>query len=493
MKRTGFAKTTWMATIFCVATAVASHAQTFTTLASFDYSDGSNPTSLVQGPDGNFYGTAYYGGTATSCDNLKAGYGCGTVFKVTPTGEITTLHIFCSKANCADGGQPVGKLVLGPNGSFYGVTEYGGNNSATACIGCGTVFEITLGGKFTTLYSFCAQTNCTDGRAPYGGLALGANGNFYGTTAFGGAYGDGSVFEITSAGKFTTLYSFCAKTNCPDGSLPAAALVQATNGDLYGSTDFGGAYDEGVIFAITTAGDFTALSSLRGNRPDPNPMIQAADGNLYGTTYAGGGYGGGSFFTMTLTGNLTYLYYFCPPVDCGFKPTIGVIQATDGNFYGTTSGGGTDSEAGTLYRMTPTGGLAVLYNFCYGTGCTGGWDPVGLIQATDGNFYGVTAAGGDISNCLGGACGTVFRLSTGLSPFVEATPNFGKAGSVAYILGNNLTGTTSVTFNGAPATFSVVSSTYIKATVPSGATTGTIEVTTPSGTLSSNVAFQVSP
>ena len=274
--------------------------------------------------------------------------------------------------------------------------------------------------------------------------------------------------------------------------MPAAALVQATNGNLYGSTDFGGTYDEGVLFAITPAGKLTALSSLRGNQPDPNTMIQAADGNLYGTTYAGGGYGGGSFFTITPTGEMTYLYYFCPPVNCGFKPTVGVIQATDGNFYGTTSAGGTDREAGTLYRITSTGGLAVLHNFCYGTGCTSGWNPKGLIQATDGNLYGVTASGGDSTNCVVG-CGTVFRLSTGLPPFVEATPNFGKAGSVAHILGNNLTGTTSVTFNGAPATFSVVSNTYIKATVPSGATTGTIEVTTPSGTLSSNVAFQVRP
>jgi uncharacterized repeat protein (TIGR03803 family) len=492
MKRTGFAKTAWIVTIFYVATAVAVHAQTFTTLASFDYSDGSYPTNLVQGPDGNFYGTALSGGTAASCDNLRTGIGCGAVFRVTPTGEITTLHIFCSKANCTDGGQPVGSLVLGPNGDFYGVTEYGGN-SVAFCTGCGTVFEITPGGKFTTLYRFCSLTNCTDGSKPWGGLALAANGILYGTTGFGGTYGGGTIFEITSAGKLTTIYSFCSKTNCVDGNLPAAALVQATNGNLYGSTDFGGTYDEGVLFAITPAGNFTPLSSLRGSRPDPNTMIQATDGNLYGTTYAGGAYQGGSFFTMTPAGDLTYLYYFCPPVNCGFKPSVGVIQATDGNLYGTTSSGGTDPEAGTVYRMTSTGGLAVLYDFCSQTGCTGGWDPKGLIQATDGNLYGVTAVGGDSTNCLGGACGTVFRLSTGLPPFVEATPNFGKAGSVAYILGNNLTGTTSVTFNGAPATFSVVSSTYIKATVPSGATTGTIEVTTPSGTLSSNVAFQVRP
>ncbi len=490
MKRTGFAKTAWIVTLFCVATAVGSHAQAFTTLASFDYSDGNNPTSLVQGPDGNFYGTAFFGGTAGSCENFRPGVGCCTVFRVTPTGEITTLHIFCSKANCSDGGQPVGSLVLGPNGNFYGVTEYGGT-ALSPCTGCGTVFEITPGGKFTSLYSFCSQTNCTDGSNPWGGLALASNGNLYGTTAFGGAFGDGTVFAITSAGKLTTLYSFCSKTNCLDGNLPAAALVQATNGNLYGSTESGGANEQGVLFAITTAGKFTALSSLMGNQPDPNTMIQAADGNLYGTTYSGGGYGGGSFFTMTLAGDMTYLYYFCPPVNCGTKPAVGVIQATDGNFYGTTSSGGTN-EVGTVYRMTPTGGLAVLHSFCSETGCTSGWIPKGLIQATDGNFYGVTASGGDSTNCAAG-CGTVFRLSTGLAPFVEATPNFGTAGSIAYILGNNLTGTSSVTFNGVPATFSVVSSTYIKAAVPSGATTGTIEVTTPSGTLSSNVAFQVRP
>ncbi len=175
------------------------------------------------------------------------------------------------------------------------------------------------------------------------------------------------------------------------------------------------------------------------------------------------------------------------------------MQGTDGNFYGTTNELGTGTICptegalcGTIFKITSTGGFASLYNFCSLPGCSDGGVPLSqLMQGTDGAFYGTTSEGGSTSCSFG--CGTVFKLSVGLASFVQSTPAFGKVGYTIFILGNNLTGTSSVTFNGVAAEFTVVSGSYIKATVPSGATTGTISVVTPTGTLNSNVAFQVLP
>jgi uncharacterized repeat protein (TIGR03803 family) len=183
------------------------------------------------------------------------------------------------------------------------------------------------------------------------------------------------------------------------------------------------------------------------------------------------------------------------------------VEGTDGNLYGTTEFGGTNSgytlydcnegTCGTVYQITPAGVLTTLYDFCSAVKCTDGTVPIaGLIQGTNGTFYGTTSEAGD-NACSGNyshaGCGTVFSLSAGLSSFVEAQFNFAKPGQVVTILGNDLAGTTSVTFNGISATFKVMSNTYLKAQVPTGATTGTIQVTTPTGTLNSNVAFQVLP
>jgi uncharacterized repeat protein (TIGR03803 family) len=232
--------------------------------------------------------------------------------------------------------------------------------------------------------------------------------------------------------------------------------------------------------------------------------VQATDGNFYGTTYEGANDGGayaangsgGTVFEITASGQLTTLYRFCTETDCtdGANPIAGLVQAADGNFYGITSFGGTNPNCaelgppgcGTVFEMTPGGTLTTLYSFCSKTGCTDGAEPVQLMQATDGNFYGTTEFGGAQNN------GTAFVLSLSLGPFAETVPTSGKLGEAVKILGTNLKGTTSVTFNGSPATFKVVSSTEIAATVPSGATTGPIEVKTPSGTLTSNVNFQVS-
>jgi uncharacterized repeat protein (TIGR03803 family) len=479
----GLWKTICLALVFCAAAVVASSAQTLTTLVSFNDTDGDVPyfASLVQGANGNFYGTTQAGGLSAA----------GNVFEITAVGKLTVLHSFsCSKKKCRDGALPNG-VIQATNGNFYGTNQSAGANSV------GTVFKITPEGTVTTLHTFCSQTGCTDGESPVAGLVQATNGNFYGTTTGGGANNAGTVFEITAAGKLTTLYSFCSQTGCTDGDAPSAGLVQATNGNFYGTTYEGGASNAGTVFEITAAGKLTTLYSFcsqtsctDGEEPVAG-LVQATNGKFYGTTPEGGANNAGTVFEITAAGKLTTLYSFCSQTGCtdgkATAPLAGLVQATNGNFYGTTLEGGANN-VGTVFEITATGKLTTLYSFCSQTNCTDGEAPeTGLVQATNGTFYGTTGAGGAIGD------GTVFSLSVGLGPFVETQPTSGKVGAEVIILGTNLTGTTSVSFNGTAATFTVVSSTEITTTVPTGATTGTVEVTTPGGTLNSNVKFRVTP
>lgn len=495
MKRAGFSKTVCMAALFCAVSVVASHAQTFTSLVHFKGTNGMDPAAaLIQGPDGNFYGTTNQGGLNNSaCD----GQTCGTLFRMTPAGKVTTLYMFCSLADCNDGAGP-GQIVLGPDGNIYGVTATGGSNCHDlAIIGCGTIFKFSPSGTLTTLYSVCAQTNCLDGWNP-DSLVLGMDGNFYGTTFSGGmttGEGLGTFFRITPTGSFTKIRSFCTEggTSCLDGGLPEN-LVQA-NGNFYGTTYEGGTDSNscGIAFEVKPTGKLTTLHSFNVAQGCffHSPLIQATDGNLYGTNSNGGGpHRIGIAYQLTPAGGFTRLYSFCSLTDCadGEFPEAGLVQATDGNFYGATRGSlSRPVNDGTIFEITSEGNLTTLYSFNSVPKAAEGAFPIAsLLQATDGNFYGTTTSGGS-------GYGTAFKVSTGLAPFVAANPSFGKIGHGVMILGNNLTGTTSVTFNGVSAEFQVVSSTFLRATVPTGATTGTIEVTTPSGTLNSNIAFQVLP
>lgn len=482
-------KTASATLMLCAATAVLASAQTFTTLVSLDRNDGSEPdlVSLVQGTDGNLYGTTMFGGV-----NKR---NSGTVFRITPGGALSTLHSFCSQPGCTEGGGPYAGLLLGTNGLFYGTTPSGGVNMG------GTIYRITPGGTLSALYSFCLQAKCADGSGPVGALVQGSDGALYGTTEAGGADNHGTVFKINSAGTLTTLYSF----HGPDGNLPAAALLQASDGNFYGTTEYGGSSSLcnlgcGTVFEITPAGVLTTLHSFdnRDGREPLSGLIQGSDGNLYGTTSLGGSGSAcrdhcGTLFKITLSGTFTTLHSF--DLTDGYAPTGTLIEATDGNFYGTTGSGGDLScggaglGCGTVFEITPGGTLTTLHTF---EGPDGQSPSGGIVQATNGTFYGTTTSGGTSHACSGGPCGTVFSLSVGLGPFVEALPAAGKAASRVLILGTNLTGATSVTFNGVAASFSVVSATEISTTVPGGATTGTIQVATPGGTLSSNVPFRVS-
>src|ERR1022692_5071057 len=283
---------------------------------------------------------------------------------------LTTIHRFCSQSGCPDGDAPYAGLVQATNGNLYGTTEVGGAHSQ------GTVFKVTPGGTLTTLYSFCSQTNCTDGAEPFAGLVQAANGDFYGTTYSGGAnvyYG--TVFKITPGGTLTTLHSF----NGEDAGGPVAGLVQAANGDLYGTTVNGGTNGGGTIFKITPSGTLTTLYRFCHQTHCPDGagpyagLVQAANGDLYGTTRYGGvapRNNSGTVFKITLGGTLTTLYSFCSQTNCtdGEAPVAGLVQAADGDLYGTTNTGGAIG-LGTVFKITPRGTLTTLYSFCSQSGC----------------------------------------------------------------------------------------------------------------------------
>ena len=444
--RLSWGKRACVAFVLCAMTTMSLAAQTFTTLFSFDGMNGDGPTDgLIQATNGDLYGTTGAGGANPGF----FGGGGGTIFRIAPSGTLTTLYSFCSLSGCTDGFGPNGELIQATNGYLYGITMYGGaGDDCSDTLSCGTVFKMTSSGTLTTLYSFCSESNCPDGAEPFDGLVQPPNGEFYGTTYAGGAYGYGSVFEITPSGTRTTLYSFCSQGQpCKDGFGPSAGLVRAANGDLYGTTSYDG-----------------------------------ANGN------------GGTVFKITPSGTLTTLYSFCSQAGCtdGLSPYARLVEATNGDLYGTTEYGGANKQ-GTVFRITPSGTLTTLYSFCSESGCTDGGSPFGgLVQDTSGVLYGTTELGGASVTCYQG-CGTIFRLSVGLGPFVETQTPSGSVGTAVKILGTGLTGATSVTFSGASAAFTVVSPSEIKTAVPAGATTGTVKVGTPSGTLSSNGPFRVLP
>src|SRR5579862_2351902 len=353
----------WIALLMACAMGVA-QAQTYSIVASFNGTDGDVPaTSLVQGVDGNFYGTTAMGGGSKT----------GNAYRVTPTGELTSIYVFCSLPYCVDGNEPQSAMVLGPDGNFYGTTSAGGANIGSCFgLGCGTVFRLTPAGKLTTLYSFCPVPNCLDGSVPLAALVLGGDGNFYGTTYNGGEYGRGTVFKISPSGKFQRLYSFCKLANCADGSYPVTALIQGKNGNFYGTTYdggsvncsfFGGTYGCGTIFEITAAGTLTSLYSFGTNAGLLQaPVVQGSNGNLYGTSTNGGtglcNYGCGTVFELTPAGSYSALYNFCTKGVCpdGAYPMAGLLRATDGSLYGTTTTGGTGvGEGGTLFAVKPSG------------------------------------------------------------------------------------------------------------------------------------------
>ena len=405
----------------------------FSVVARFPWEVGSSPSSgtLTQGPDGAFYGTTYIGGTngygsvfkmptagnievlysfnsvtETNGNNLDgigpaAGLtlgrdgsfygttilggnnGLGTVFKITPEGSFTSLYSFGAivdtNGEVLDGIEPATSLVEGQDGEFYGTTEYGGTGS-------GSIFKISSSGVLTPLYQVPPpQSDTSDRTGPPSALALGANGNFYGTTTYGGSNYVGSIFEITPTGIYMTLYSFGFEL---DGGYPLCGLVRGRDGDFYGAASQGGPRTNGAIFRITPAGKFSRVSSFNGqNGSDPNWLIQGRDGFFYGTT------ANGLIFRVSSGGTMTLLFQ-----SAGEFPVGGLIQGNDGNLYGKT--------LASVFSANPYGGFRSLGSF----NSINGYDQVfiqsdGVVEGDDGYFYGTTANGGRYY------AGTVFKVS----------------------------------------------------------------------------------
>jgi len=484
-----------------------------------NYPDGAIPMAeLIQGADGNYYTTTDIGGAGTCPGEVEGQIpGCGAVVKITPTGKLSVLYSFSydtSSSTAPNGWFPQAGLVQGKDGNFYGVATEGGTGGeacadTTGLSGCGTVFKLTPGGTLTVLHSFCGGSGCgslsVDGAMPTGRMVFGANGDLYGTTQTGGFYNgfynQGTIFRITTSGAYTVLHVFSGNFgSTPDGANPAAGLTLASNGDFYGTTTAGGASKDGTVFKMTPAGKVTLLHSFTGSSDGSMPigaLVQASDGNLYGTCYSGGTNGTGTLFRITTKGVFTKLYDFAAEAAPGIGnfPRAGLVEASDGNLYGTAWEGGEFEVTGTIYQFTLAGVGTLEASF---DASTTGFSPLGaLLQGSDGRLY-VTLQdnGGENSEDVQDQ-GAISVLNLGLkSPApgaFEFTPTKGLVGAKITLRGSAFVGTTAVTFNGKSGASVVEASGYITATVPAGATSGTISVTNAGGTTTSKSSFTVLP
>jgi uncharacterized repeat protein (TIGR03803 family) len=366
--------------------------------------DGSSPSAgLISGQQGALYGTTGNGGNSNSTCTA----GCGTVFKLTPPadgpgpGSESVLYSFCPTGTCVDGAFPVAGLISDQQGALYGTTNRGGNSNCPFPALCGTVFKLTppagAQGPWTesVLYSFCMQTNCTDGTSPTAALTFDEQGALYGTTPSGGSSSKGTVFKLTppTGGETqwgeSALYSFCSQSNCSDGAYPyPGPLIFDRQGALYGMTEYGGS---------------------------SNCPSEIGCGTVYKLTPPAGE---GAQWTESV------LYSFCSQNNCsdGAVPGDRLIFDQEGALYGTTSQGGSNSNSncpsgcGTVFKLTPPSGEeaqwteSVLYDFCSLNSCADGSSPIaGLIFDEEGALYGTTSGGGS-SNCSQG-CGTAFKLT----------------------------------------------------------------------------------
>lgn len=399
----------WLATVWTRGSTV------LTPLIDFTGTNGLNPNcTLVQGTDGNFYGTAEIGGT----NGVVPFGGYGTIFKMSPDSTV----LWTISLDSTNGDTPEAALVEGKDGAFYGTAAFGGTRG-----GYGTIFRVTPSGTVTLLYSFCGGYN---GSYPNAGLVQGPDGYLYGTTFYGGTNGLGTVYKVSTNGVFKSLYSFGAVVdangNQLDGAQPFAGLAVGSDGTLYGVTEFGGTYvnengdTDGILFKMTPDGVPTTLHVFTGGDDGRNPDSRPAlgpDGNLYGTAGWGGQYDSGAYFRWTTNGVFTPLHVFPDVVSEGYHPNELVLGA-DGNFYTTANVGG-EYAYGTVLRVSPTGAVTVLYAFgtltdSHGNALDGQFPAAGVVLGTDGNLYGTAVMGGSADG------GTVFRLSAPLPPLLTA-------------------------------------------------------------------------
>ncbi|MBD0258160.1 MAG: putative Ig domain-containing protein, partial [Cytophagales bacterium] len=350
--------------------------------------DGSAPAgSLVQATDGNFYGMTSAAGQANS----------GTIFRITPAGIFTVLRHL---TRATDGGTPAGNLTMGNDGLLYGMTNTGGAN------GFGTLFRISTGGAFAVQRSFAAAT---DGRNPYGSLTKSPDGSFYGMNYGGGLYNQGTVFKYVPGGSFTVLHNFRQST---DGCYPRGNLAFGNDGHLYGMTTIGGTSNQGTVFRLTLGKVYTVLKHFKTIADGGYPwgsLTKATDGSFYGMTTSSGSTTSGIIFRMTAAGGFTLMKPLTAATDGG-NPTGNLVRGGDGNFYGMTSTGG-NNLFGTIFRITPANGFTVLVHL---NGATHGNAPQeSLVQGGDNAFYGTTSTGGKFNY------GTVFRICGGVTTVLK--------------------------------------------------------------------------
>jgi uncharacterized repeat protein (TIGR03803 family) len=373
-------------------------AQTETVLYNFcsrtNCTDGDIPyAGLIRDDKGSLFGTTRYGGTKNN----------GIVFVLSSKGIERVLHKFVNDGK--DGFAPNAGLVMDSSGNLYGTTYEGGAHDN------GTVFKISPDRTETVLHSFGADGS--DGFTPDAGLIIDANGNLYGTTFFGGVSGYyGTVFEISATGIETILYSFAGYPK-RDGANPSAGLVLDENGNLYGTTQSGGAYGYGTVFELSADGTETVLHSFSSNGVDGiypyAGLLRDAEGRLYGTTFQGGANNVGTAFEVETDGKERILHSFGANSEDGIHPYAGLVADKHGNLYGTTAyGGANGSNFGTVFRLNARGEETILHSFAENG--TDGYQPFGglVMDCTD-TLYGTTAYGGTEGIADGGA-GTIFKL-----------------------------------------------------------------------------------
>lgn len=417
-----------------------------------------SPSVLVQGRDGNLYGTAQGGAN-----------GHGAVFRITPTGVETLIYNFLP----TDGNDCYPGLTLGSDGNFYGVCYTGGANNS------GAVYKTTPSGTFTLLHSFTGTGG--EGAQPDAPPVQGKDGNYYGTTQVGGGSGFGTIYKVTPSGTFTTIHSFSG----PDGQQPIPGLVLGNSGSLYGAAIAGGSIGCGTIFQVNSAGTLTVLHNFTctdGAFP-LGVLIQGKDGNFYGTTEEGGTNGIGVVYKMTPSGSLTVLHNFVQTTD-GELPQVGLVQGTDGNLYGVSFGAG-PNNLGTIFKVTTKGVFSVVYSF---DGSVAENPASALLQHTNGLLYGDTTNGGTSH------AGIVYSFNRGAVPFCSLQTASGKIGAMIGVFGQGFTSSSVAEFGGVSAAkVTLTGSTFLTATVPGGALTGSVTVTTGSTTLTCKQTFKVTP
>ncbi len=373
--------------------------------------DGGDPASdLVFDSSGNAYGTTVVGGL----------FGCGTVFQLTPAGGGRWQQSVLYSFTCFDDGKnPYGGVALDADGNLYGTTVAGGSAGICSGDGCGVVFKLTKSGgswSQSVLYSF---TGGNDGAGPGGGLVFDSAGNLYGTTPDGGAYGSGTVYQLSpNGGQWveTVLHSF---TGGDDGAVGSLGRLRVdSSGSIYGVTELGGVYGAGTVFKVSSSGSGWNLITLYAFKGQPDAgfpyggLIADANGTLYGTTYYGGINGAGTVFKVSPGASAlggwrdTVLYSFQGGTDGG-SPTSTLVFDASGNLYGTTSAGGDSGcDCGVAFELSPDGGgwnESVLHTF--GTPPDGAYLYYGMTPDGMGNFFGTTVAGGIHGQ------GTVFELT----------------------------------------------------------------------------------